>query len=461
MPVLPKDVSGLPVVDRGERFDAFDAGGGLQVAKLYASPVNVKDSAGRWVPVDTSLVADGKGRLAPKASKLPVSFAPSANAADLQRVGRPGSGVVFTLKGAANRPGVVDGSAVTYSDVSPAVDLEYRVASTVVKTTVIVKSAAGVGEGVWRFPMTLDSGLTPKLNGTGGVDVVDAEGVVVGQVPTPLMWDSKANAQSGDPGVYGPLVVRLEGDANVGWTLALVADTVWMRGKDRVFPIHVDPTYYVIQAGVQDAYIRDNAATTNYNVVWNSTYGYYENRVGYYDSSTGNNAGLLQFDTSVLAGAQIYGAYARAYIFHAYYVSTPTVMYLRKVTSSWSAGSVTWNTGPSSSAETSTSVARGQWSDVDVTSLTQQWASGTAPNYGLKYTTDTGTQSQWKRMASTENPSTSAPYLYVLYNHDAGMAQPVAPGNGAAVHAPESTGGVSLSATATGRVIASKQRSRS
>jgi hypothetical protein len=122
---------------------------------------------------------------------------------------------------------------------------------------------------------------------------------------------------------------------------------------------------------------------------------------------------------------------------------------------------VTWNTGPSSSAETSTSVARGQWSDVDVTSLTQQWASGTAPNYGLKYTTDTGTQSQWKRMASTENPSTSAPYLYVLYNHDAGMAQPVAPGNGAAVHAPESTGGVSLSATATGRVIASKQRSRS
>jgi len=387
--------------------------------------------------------------LAPKASKLPVSFAPSANAADLQRVGRPGSGVVFTLKGAANRPGVVDGSAVTYSDVSPAVDLEYRVASTVVKTTVIVKSAAGVGEGVWRFPMTLDSGLTPKLNGTGGVDVVDAEGVVVGQVPTPLMWDSKANAQSGDPGVYGPLVVRLEGDANVGWTLALVADTVWMRGKDRVFPIHVDPTYYVIQAGVQDAYIRDNAATTNYNVVWNSTYGYYENRVGYYDSSTGNNAGLLQFDTSVLAGAQIYGAYARAYIFHAYYVSTPTVMYLRKVTSSWSAGSVTWNTGPSSSAETSTSVARGQWSDVDVTSLTQQWASGTAPNYGLKYTTDTGTQSQWKRMASTENPSTSAPYLYVLYNHDAGMAQPVAPGNGAAVHAPESTGGVSLSATAT------------
>ena len=72
---VPASSDGLPVVDQGERFDVFDAGGGVQVAKLYAAPVNVKDVTGKWVKVDTSLVSDAKGRFGPKSSSLPVSFA--------------------------------------------------------------------------------------------------------------------------------------------------------------------------------------------------------------------------------------------------------------------------------------------------------------------------------------------------------------------------------------------------
>ena len=50
---------------------------------------------------------------------------------------------------------------------------------------------------MWRFPLSVDAGLAPRLNGAGGVDVVDAVGGLVGSVPTPVMWDSKADPVSG------------------------------------------------------------------------------------------------------------------------------------------------------------------------------------------------------------------------------------------------------------------------
>ena len=449
MPRVPADVSGLPVVGRGERFELFDAGGGVRVARLFAGPVNVQDPvSGAWSRIDPSLVVNPAGRLVPRVSGVPVSFGASAGVSELARMGRPGSVAVLRLAGAANSRGVVAGEAVTYPEVSPGVDLEYRVGANLVKTTLLVKNAAGVGSGVWRFPMSLDAGLTPVVLPSGGVQVRDASGQVVGLVPTPLMWDSKSDLASGDPGVYGPIRLGVEGDAASGWTLVVTTDVAWLTAPQRVFPIHVDPSYQWTSGSGFDAYVRSAAPTTNYSASYNTQYGYYENRVGYYDSATGQNAGLLFFDTTALNWSSIYSATVNTYFFHAYTVA-PTPFTVLRVTSGWDAATVTWNTAPSWTPLLSSSVGRGQWSTLDVTSTVAGWVNGSIPNNGLEYATDWGVTAQWKRMASLENTNGTAPYLQVVYNHGAGMASPAAPSpaNGSSVHAP--AGGLVLAASAT------------
>ena len=333
------DVSKLPVVERGATYDVYDAGGGTRVARMYAGPKNVQDGSGRWMPIDTTIVPDGKGRLAGKATSNPVSFA-ATSTGELARGGPAGKSVGLRMDGIADKPAVVAGPVVTYDDVQPGVDLEYRVGSTLTKTTLMVASAAAAGKGTWRFPLALDPGLTPKATGTGGVTVVDTAGVEVAAVPTPLMWDSKADPVSGDPGVYGPVTVTVTGDARAGWALQLSADPTWLAAKDRVFPVHVDPTMNWTGAWRDDAFVASGFPGSNYNVSWNSTYGRYEDRVGRFDATWGEGRSYLHFDLNPVRGTQVFGAWMHLYFFHAYQ-STPSLTHLKRLDCTWGSTTIT------------------------------------------------------------------------------------------------------------------------
>lgn len=135
---------------------------------------------------------------------------------------------------------------------------------------VLSKPPAADGS-VWRFPLALDAGLTPRFAPSGGVLIVDGAGAEVASVATPLMWDSKADPASGDPGAYGPVVVTLGGDAGHGWTLVLSADASWLAAKERVYPVSVDPTFSFRPAG-SDAFVASGFPNSNYNVAWNAQY---------------------------------------------------------------------------------------------------------------------------------------------------------------------------------------------
>jgi RHS repeat-associated protein len=409
-----RSVDGLPLVGRGARYDVFAAPDGAKVARLYASPRNRLDGRGAWVPIDTDLQASG-GRLAPVSSDLPVSYAPTADAKALVSIGAPGRQVRTAITGAAPVAGTVSGDAVTYVDALPGgVDVEYATGAGVVKETLVLPAAPAPGAAVWRFPLSLDAGLVPAMTGTGGIAVRDSAGAEVAHVPAATMWDAKADPKSGDPGVYGPARLALEGSARAGWTIVVTADQGWLADPARVWPVRVDPSLWTSGSGY-DAFAASGFPTSNYNVSYNSTYGLYEDRVGRYDATWGEGRTYLKFDLTPVKGATIGDARFNGYFFHTYTVA-PTWFRVQHLNAAFTATGVTWNNQPSwGGAYVDGSVGRGQWGAADLTTIVAGQASGALADHGYAVTSGTAI-GDFKRMASMENTNGSAPYLEVVFN---------------------------------------------
>jgi RHS repeat-associated protein len=430
-----RSADGLPLVGRGTRYDVFAAPDGSKVARLYASPRNRLDERGAWVPIDTDLQVSG-GRLVPVSSDLAVSYAPTADAKAVVAVGAPGRQVRTGVAGAAPVAGTVSGEAVTYVDALPGgVDVEYATGSSVVKETLILPAAPGPGAAVWRFPLSLDPGLVPAMTGTGGIAIRDAAGAEVAHVPAATMWDAKADPKSGDPGAYGPARLTLEGSARAGWTIVVTADQGWLADPARVWPVRVDPSLWTSGSGY-DAFAASGFPGSNSNVVYNSTYGLYEDRVGRYDATWGEGRTYLKFDLTPVKGATISDARFHGYFFHAYTVA-PTWFRVQHLNAPFSATAVTWNSQPALGAAYADGTAgRGSWGTADLTTIVTNQASGAWPDNGYAVTAGTAV-GDFKRMASMENTDGSAPYLEVAYNKPP-SAPAIAAGSqpdGSSVHA--------------------------
>lgn len=93
--------------------------------------------------------------------------------------------------------------------------------------------------------------------------------------------------------------------------------------------------------------------------------------------------------------------------------------YLRRVTSTWTESSVTWNTQPSSVTDNQISlstVTGNQNKEVDVTSFVSSWYNGTYTNYGLLLILQSEITYGLMNFGSSDNTTTSLkPILQVTY----------------------------------------------
>ncbi|WP_245782337.1 PA14 domain-containing protein [Actinokineospora terrae] len=210
---------------------------GSRTTKQSAEPLNVRDSAGNWQPIDATLEVDRSGRARAKRHPLNASLGATADDQSLVAIEVDGATVSLGLDGAAKgRKARVAGKAADYSDVAPDTDLRYEVTASAVKETIVLRKP---GRSSWRF--TLDTGgLTPRLAGDG-VELVDAGGKIKAVMPPVETWDSagdgkdKAPAQTG--GRYA--LERVKGT----WALTVSVDEAWLRDSKRVYPVSVDPTF--------------------------------------------------------------------------------------------------------------------------------------------------------------------------------------------------------------------------
>ncbi|MGX1773705.1 PA14 domain-containing protein [Nocardia brasiliensis] len=216
----------------------FTNANGTKTLVLSQTPVSVPNGRGGWDPIDTRLVEqkDSK-RVAAARTGVGVDLAEFANDPSLFRVDQNGTAVTLELKGAGKAGRKVAGSIATYANALPNTDVTYEVAADAIKESIVLKSAAAVGEGRWVFKLNTGA-LTPKVDDKT-VKITDRTGKVVAALPPIEVWDS---AGDNEPSARTGGTYRLARDGD-SWQLAVNVDTKWLKDSARKFPVVVDPTY--------------------------------------------------------------------------------------------------------------------------------------------------------------------------------------------------------------------------
>ncbi len=232
-----KVVKELPEL-RTASSDTYQRSDGTRVVKTYATPINYRaGSGGAWTPINDQLTPDASGNLHPRASGVPVSLPASLGSGPVS-FGAPGKEVAISLQGASLLgAATTSGAEGSYSEALPGVDASYRVGATSLRETLTLANASA--PTIYRYDLSLSSGLKAVQERWGGLDIKDASGKSLYRLAPPTVRDSSGRTMS------SAREVRYELSAD-GHTLTLVLNGSWLHSTDRVFPVRIDPdiSYY-------------------------------------------------------------------------------------------------------------------------------------------------------------------------------------------------------------------------
>jgi RHS repeat-associated protein len=249
-------------------------------AEIAAAPVNFRDAAGRWHPIDTTVqpavVAPGPGGFA--WSNVTNTYASyfGDRSDRLVRFEHGGRHLEVGLAG-EGRPAapVVNGRSVSYRDAIEGAELVYEVGSTSLKEKIVLSSAPA-GEASYTFTIRA-AGVEARAlpDGSIGFFGPDGDGGPVFVMPKPFMYDDRDDASS----PYGKTTsdavtqtVRQQG-ANVEVTVS--ADRGWLTSPDRRYPVVIDPTVKIqpTVTASQDVMIGSDLPATNFDGNWRMSVG--------------------------------------------------------------------------------------------------------------------------------------------------------------------------------------------
>ncbi|MFF3671633.1 DNRLRE domain-containing protein [Microtetraspora malaysiensis] len=287
----------------------------------------------------------------------------------------------------------------------------------------------------YRITVTT-TGWKLQQDGQGRLTLTDSAGKLVAPVAQPVMYpqphrSEKAKAKEATAGAEakdghrrrsGHIATRLtrDGDHQV---LELTPDAAFLADPTLTFPVIVDPTVNLDTQA--DTYVAD----------WDPNYSWWDDDaldVGTGDTGSGvvgTSRGYLQFDTSTLAEKSVTQAQLSLFNWAAPQCgSFGSGIQVSRVTSSWDAYDITWNSQPTTTSEDA--VVRRDAYDMDlcpdgsggtitydVTAMAQDWAAG-HPGYGvqLRAVDESGVE-DWRLYDSTETTASDAqpPALTVTY----------------------------------------------
>ncbi|WP_203996132.1 LamG domain-containing protein [Virgisporangium aurantiacum] len=208
-------------------------------AELTMRPVRAK-RGDRWVPVDTTLVRRADGSVAPRSATVDVAFSGGGDRQPLVAVGVPTGAFALTWPGSLPAPRL-SGSAATYPDVLPGVDLVLRAEPDgYVKQFVVKDAAAAKQQALAGISLGLRTeGIAVQVNSDGTTEMRDRGGRVVLTGPPSTMWDraDPVTHAAGEGSRQARVGVRVERD-----TVTLVPDQALLRDPATRFPVVVDPS---------------------------------------------------------------------------------------------------------------------------------------------------------------------------------------------------------------------------
>jgi RHS repeat-associated protein len=390
---------------------------GRYATYLFPAPVNFRDEAGRWRPIDNALVVSRRAGYSfeNRANAYSAAF-PSSLAAGPVRFEAEGAWVTFALRGArSSAEGVrADGARATFELALAGVSVEYEARTSGLKETFVLAGPSAPREFV--FDLRLSPGLSARADDEGGIAFLNPAGTVVFALAAPFMEDSSGS----EDGFSSAVELELE-EEKAGWVLRLRADGDWLGDPARVWPVRIDPT--IVTGPGLDCLIRSGGfSTTNYCSAGHVTVG----------SSTTKRRSLLAFGLgSVPSNRAILDAELFMYCTYAETGAAQT-MDVHRVTASWGnaatwekkTASVNWASagGDYGSLAWASLYTRCQtlgwkkWQDPDLVGLVERWKDGTYPNWGLLIKQRSEQTTQVQQFASTESSDSSKwPYLRVEY----------------------------------------------
>ncbi|MCW2783466.1 MAG: hypothetical protein JWR35_3917 [Marmoricola sp.] len=441
-------------------------------------PVRVRDAAGVWHDIDTTLAETG-GVVSPRyaASDLKLSDGGDQVFAQVTQAGKQ---VEFKWPTMLPKP-TLDGATATYANAVEGGDLvvtatasgfEHSIvlrerpasldalaqaesASTPTPSSTESPASSGGTSGVpTTAPATTTQGTSPstdpsasptdgtpadafqvetpistdgaKLSETanGGVELQTKSGALVAAASQPLMWDASTdshgdptNVQPVDVTVTNPGQITPEGTtAGANPVMTLTPDQNFLADPNTVYPVTIDPTFTTTANG--DTWI-ENAGLTSSQGSDPSL------NVGTSDGGAHIARAYLQFANTSLAGKHI--TKATLWMRNWYSTScTAADILATRIIDPWTVSGLTWANRPNFTntnmgifatayGASGCPVNGANW---DVTSIVDGWASGAFPNYGLQIKANTETYNgTFRRYRSLNNGDTSVdPRLVVTYN---------------------------------------------
>ncbi len=260
---------------------------------LSTEPVHYKDSKGKWQPIDTKVTAgSGEDSFENAKNNFRTRFGKSSDRLLTFEVGGESISLGAAGEKRALTPLTKD-SSVAFPDVFGTADVRYYVSRTGVKEAVVLTAAADAADE-YTFELRT-SGLTAKAQPDGSIGFFKKNDDELAKyvIPAPNMYDSSTQNRLGQPG-YSDKITQTISQRGGKTLLTLKPDQTWLKAKERVYPILIDPTIVVVPdpAAAQDTSISEANAT--------STYGTNPTVLVGDDLSHNTWRGLLKFDLSMI-----------------------------------------------------------------------------------------------------------------------------------------------------------------
>jgi hypothetical protein len=347
---------------------------GLHQTVLSSTPMNYKDSSGKWQAINNALAATAGGGWHNTANSVSVQL-PSDLSSAVTLANGGSSSIGFTLVGAnhaAANEGAVSGSTATYADTLPDTTVTEQAVSSGVKESLILAAATAPTTFTWN--LNLAAGLHASTN--GAAIAIDNSTGTVATIAAPTVTDAA--------GASGAATYALNA---AGTAVTLNLDPSWLAAPGRAFPVTVDPTTYFF-SGADGCVLNQGTPTT----------------AGCYTSDLGVGYSGGEIQRSVVHYAPLSNGFmpVDAQIISAQ-LSLPVVSLSGTVTvnayplsRAYSNTAVTWNTYDGTNSWTT---AGGDYSSSPTTSATvpssgnmtlniptaevQSWVDGTGTNNGL------------------------------------------------------------------------------
>jgi hypothetical protein len=331
---LPAEPGPEVKADRTETSQTFRLPDGGLETRIFANPINYRDSEGEWQPIEEGLEEQPNGSgLTNGTNSFSVAL-PQQLGAEPVRLSSEDGWVSTELLGTELESTQLEGEDATYESADGETTFDFASLPNGLKEDIEIASVSA--PSTFNFAVDASAGVTPALAEDGSVEFRDESGQLVATMPAPSMSDSTP----GDPAESRDVHYSLEPQGD-HWTLTVQADRKWLEEPARSWPVSIDPTTTELSPTLDCSFLLYGTSTTS-NACGSK--GSQRLKAQYQPATSEQTSererSVLKFDTSAIPSS-VYVTGATVGLFAPWEPLNIAGIELRRVSKEWNS-SVNW-----------------------------------------------------------------------------------------------------------------------